>query len=299
MNKEYKCTCGLTFDNAQKFNGHKSRCKEHIESKGLQFDQYKHTVATKISNAMKSVSISKKEETEQLQKQKDTQWIEEKHTCEKCGKVMTEKFGSGRFCSRQCANSHKKTDESKLKVSKSIKCKTSVEQTQKLIEYKRNPSRCEICGKILPYEKRHRKSCSPECNRQLHSRRTKANPHPGGYRKGSGTGKHGYYKGYYCDSSYELAYVVYNLDHNINFVRNTSSYLYVDHNGKLHNYYPDFIENNEVMIEIKGYTSVDVYRKIAAVSNYPVKLLMYQDIKHMIDYVKATYNTTDITVLYE
>jgi len=33
MNKEYRCICGKVFDNPQKFNGHKSNCKEHILNK--------------------------------------------------------------------------------------------------------------------------------------------------------------------------------------------------------------------------------------------------------------------------
>jgi hypothetical protein len=43
----------------------------------------------------------------------------------------------------------------------------------------------------------------------------------GGYVKGSGRGKKGWYKGFFCDSSYELAYLIYCLDHQINIKRNT------------------------------------------------------------------------------
>lgn len=48
-------------------------------------------------------------------------WAKEEHTCEKCGKVMTEYYGSGRFCCKSCANSHERTEESKLKTSRSVK----------------------------------------------------------------------------------------------------------------------------------------------------------------------------------
>jgi len=37
----------------------------------------------------------------------------------------------------------------------------------------------------------------------------------GGKRIGSGRGKSGWYKGYWCDSSWELAYVIYNIDHDV------------------------------------------------------------------------------------
>ena len=40
--------------------------------------------------------------------------------CEKCGKEHDGSFGSGRFCSKSCANSRKHTEESRLKTSKSL-----------------------------------------------------------------------------------------------------------------------------------------------------------------------------------
>ena len=36
----------------------------------------------------------------------------------------------------------------------------------------------------------------------------------GGIREGAGRSKSGWYKGYYCNSSYELAWVIYSLDNN-------------------------------------------------------------------------------------
>jgi len=41
----------------------------------------------------------------------------------------------------------------------------------------------------------------------------------GGLRNGSGRSKSGYYKEIYCGSTYELCWVIYNLDHNISFSR--------------------------------------------------------------------------------
>jgi len=74
----------------------------------------------------------------------------------------------------------------------------------------------------------------------------------GGIRKGAGRGKSGWYKGYWCDSSWELAYVIYNLDHNIKFERNKLGFEYIYEN-KTHKYYPDFILEDGTYIEIKGY----------------------------------------------
>ena len=40
--------------------------------------------------------------------------------CERCGKEHDGSFGSGRFCSRPCANSRKFSEETKNKISKSL-----------------------------------------------------------------------------------------------------------------------------------------------------------------------------------
>lgn len=47
----------------------------------------------------------------------------------------------------------------------------------------------------------------------------------GGYNPGSGRGKKGWYKGFFCDSSWGLAYIIYCLDHNIDIKRNMEKIL--------------------------------------------------------------------------
>lgn len=68
------------------------------------------------------------------------------YKCEKCGKEVFEKFGSGRFCSRACANSRVYTDEIKEKISKTMKTKPhgflSENYTHAVVE-------CPICKKVL------------------------------------------------------------------------------------------------------------------------------------------------------
>ena len=62
----------------------------------------------------------------------------------------------------------------------------------------------------------------------------------------------GYYKGYYCASSYELIYLVYCLDHNINIKRNTYTFIY-NYEGKDHVYSPDwYLPDTNTIIECKG-----------------------------------------------
>ena len=114
--KEYICECGRVFDNPQRFNGHKSNCKIHHEVKGT-LDQLKEKY--KKNRKGEGRKESERSQKQKLQNLKD--WLSVEHICEKCGKVMTEKFGSGRFCSKSCANSHERSEESRRKTSQSMK----------------------------------------------------------------------------------------------------------------------------------------------------------------------------------
>lgn len=82
----------------------------------------------------------------------------------------------------------------------------------------------------------------------------------GGLRKGSGIGKQGCYKGYYYNSAWELAWIIYNIDHNIPFERNTEGFEYT-FEYKPHKFYPDFILSNKEYVEIKGYSSKQFEQK--------------------------------------
>ena len=88
-------------------------------------------------------------------------------------------------------------------------------------------------------------------NRKYHSECWKKAS--GGVRRGSSRGKSGWYKGYWCDSSYELAFLVYNLEKGIYVERNKEGFKYV-YKGKERLFYPDFIINGEY-IEVKNYRS--------------------------------------------
>lgn len=110
----------------------------------------------------------------------------------------------------------------------------------------------------------------------------------GGFREGAVKGcyKYGYYKNIRCDSSWELAFVVFNIEHNIPIERNTQRFEYfVD--GKKHIFVPDFIVNNTEIIEIKG--KQDNNWKIKQLSYPNVKFIFREDIKKYLDYVITKY----------
>lgn len=133
-------------------------------------------------------------------------------------------------------------------------------------------------------------------DRELARRRKiseKAKENNGGYRQGSGRGKKGWYNGIFCDSSWELAYLIYCLDHNISILRNTEKRQY-EFNGKKHYYIPDFIVEGCV-VEIKGYKTEQWLAKISA--NPDVKVLYKDDLEYVFCYVINKYGR-DYVKLY-
>ena len=116
-----------------------------------------------------------------------------------------------------------------------------------------------------------------------------------GYKPGSGRGKSGWYGGFWCDSSYELAYVIYNIEHNIEFFQNTDRFSYII-NNKSHTYIPDFVLPDGTYVEIKGY---ETERDHAKWSQFPERLsiLRKDDLTIALEYVKVKYGR-DFVSLY-
>lgn len=128
----------------------------------------------------------------------------------------------------------------------------------------------------------------------------KRNKNSGGIRKGSGRGIKGRYKGIWCDSTWELAWVIYHLDHNIKFERNYKGFSY-QHEGKIHTYYPDF-KTEDTYIEIKGrrsYFGLDKKNK-SKIDSFPERIsILYQsNMKDILNYVESTYGK-NFKSLYE
>ena len=114
----YTCECGLKFNNSQSFNGHKSGCRIHLGEEKYQ----QRLLRCRASFAKGTANYKAKTQAERDLKLNN--WLEEQHTCETCGKIMTEKFATGRFCCRSCAAAHgqpAKPKISKPKVNKDTK----------------------------------------------------------------------------------------------------------------------------------------------------------------------------------
>lgn len=216
-----------------------------------------------------------------------------------CPKCNNEHDMSGKFCSRQCANSRVHSQETKDKIKKSVflyreNNAEEVAEREKLStgrtnrpgkKSKRKISTCPACSKDFEQvNSRNNKYCSPECRKS------------GGYREGSGRSKSGYYKGIYCASTYELVWIIYNIDHQIKFEKFQGKIT----DGNI-NYYPDFIIGNCIK-EIKGYNYdglVDNKCEIAISCGYEIDVLYKDDLKYAFEYVYNKYNTKILESLYD
>lgn len=146
----YTCSCGRTFENSQGFNGHRTLCADY-QIKTYGEEHYLKNVEKQKEKAQKAQK-QRKELARQQAQQRTQQWVEEQHHCERCGKLMTEKYGSGKFCSQYCAFSREHSQEDKEQISLSL-----------LKYYNNNPRisketskpicirHCSICNKKIKF----------------------------------------------------------------------------------------------------------------------------------------------------
>lgn len=204
-------------------------------------------------------------------------------TCPKCGSNHEK---SGIFCSRSCGNSRERSSELRARISQKLTgSKGHTKNKGKQLVSRIEKTCLECNSKFLDTEKSNKKYCSKTCSSK----------HVGGYRSGSGKAKSGYYKGIYCGSTYELAWVLYNLDHDIPFERFQGV---LEYNNK--KYIPDFIQNGKI-IEIKGYeseSSVAIKTDIANKNGYTVIVLRKEQLQDVFEYVTRKYDK-DFYKLYD
>jgi hypothetical protein len=207
------------------------------------------------------------------------------------------------YCSQKCAAIYTQKDGGRCHWSEEDKRILSDRSKTIIGFYNNNPKtgsdiNCAICNKLFYRPKSLKKvCCSSKCSYEyIKQNNTWKNGSHGGYRKKGGRGKQGWYKGYYCNSSWELAWVIYQLEHNIKFKRNTQGFQY-DFLGKKYKFYPDFILENGDYVEIKAY--IDDKNK-AKISSFPHKLSVIGkfDILPFIQYTVQKYGK-DYIKLYE
>lgn len=208
-------------------------------------------------------------------------------TCPKCNNIHSK---DGTFCSRSCANSRgPRSLEFKNIVSNKLSGRKGHNVNKGKIFVERITANCQDCGKEFQFLKtQSRKFCSILCR----------NKQSGGYREGSGRSKSGYYKGIYCGSTYELVWLIYQLDHHQNFSR-FSGCLISSITGK--KYYPDFLQNGKI-VEIKGFEnpqSVEEKSNIAREHGYDVIVKRKNDLTIEFNWVQSNYTFKSLQELYD
>lgn len=202
----------------------------------------------------------------------------------KCSAIENQKFGGHR----------KWTEEEKKKMSEWAKKHAFVPNPKNRIL-----KECKNCKKVFEVTPclKNRLCCSNECKNQYIKISGFMKGRSGGYREKGGRGKQGWYKGYYCNSSWELAWVIYNLDHNIKFKRNTEGFSYI-FNEQAYKFFPDFIiESTNEYVEIKGYLDAKNKAKIISFP-HPLKVIDKYNIKIYLNYAIEKYGKNFIS-LYE
>lgn len=71
------------------------------------------------------------------------------YRCERCGREVLEKFGSGRFCSRACANARDHSEETKKKISESVKKNPSGIASKQYLSNTLEKVMCPVCQKLF------------------------------------------------------------------------------------------------------------------------------------------------------
>ena len=215
------------------------------------------------------------------------------NNCKNCEVEIEE---NKKFCSCRCSVTHNNrkrivTAEQKAKTSKTLK---NLYSSGTLVASDSRVKKvCNTCKNeffVFPSEMK-RKFCSRECSDKMD--RTGMS---GGLRQNSGRGKQGWFKGYYCQSSWELAWVIYSLDHKIKFERNTKGFQY-EFESEIHKYYPDFKLEDGSYMEIKGYDSAQWTSKQSQFKGI-LHVLGKNEIKPYIEYAKSIYGD-DYVKMYE
>jgi len=216
------------------------------------------------------------------------------YRCERCKIECVVSYGTERFCSRACANTRERSLEVRLKISNSVKtCEAMREgriQHKGVQHKKRTTLTCQICESTFDVTRNNlrRKFCSISCANK--------NPHLGGYRERSGRSKSGWYKGFYCGSTWELAFLIWALDMKLPIQRCVTRYQY-KFGLKCRTYLPDFVIN-EFTVEIKGYDTDQTNAKLTQCKIANLIVLHKEDLQEIFAYVKKTYGN-DYVELYE
>lgn len=266
------CNEEIEIKNRHSFGGHRAFCKSN--PKYLEIKE-KRKVSNKINNppAKKIKLIS---------------------YCTKCKNIFIQDVTISQikrnrimiFCSQSCANKRIHTEETKQKISNGLKL--SLKNKKEYCEIKFQ--KCIYCDEIISIRKNKKTLHCKNCHSKHMSISCKGKC--GGVREKGGWGKRGRIGEYYFQSTWEAAFIIYHLDHNIPFVRNTKGFEYFINDEK-HKFFPDFIYEDGTYVEVKGRRTLDdLDEKNQAKLNgftLPLILLQNEEMENMLYYYRKFY----------
>lgn len=275
----YKCKyCGKEYEKIRALSGHTSHCSNNPNHR---------------THKENSARAKKARETYILEHPEKYVKKTYKLKCKRCGgeyslELTEQEYSKGKYtkyCSLACRNKRRHSEETKRKIAKSIVENGNLYITPCKVYY------CKYCNK--PFTIKDERNCGGRqyCSAECCDKWLQENFY---FDKTHGYGKSGWYKGIHCDSSWELAFVIYHLEHNLYIERCKESRLYI-YKGKTYKYYPDFI-TNEGIIEIKGYKNEKWYAKVE--QNKDVKVLYKKEMQPYLEYTIKKYGK-DFINLYE
>jgi hypothetical protein len=224
--------------------------------------------------------------------------------CIKCHKEIDGSFGSGKYCSRKCANFRVFTYESKKRISNTMiekgilppnaKRLNRTDDERKILREERSKIRkCANCSKEFVSPKINQQYCSIHCSASVATKKRWQiyRDHPelrpmglmGGYRERSG-----YSKSWRKHTTWEgKTFLLQNSEEEqigsvfdilkIPWNKNHSGFSYVDKLGKVRSYHPDFKAYEDIYVEYKGWLDKDgdmVYKMSTARDKNNMKLII-------------------------
>ena len=221
--------------------------------------------------------------------------------CLKCECAIPYDKRENKFCSNSCAATmNNKTRKVNYSEDALTKLRENALKNQAIISKKRvkgyahKGKDCEICHKsfLIYWRTKNKKTCSDDCLKLLRGINNSK-------RDIKTFGNCGYYKGVYCASSWELAFLIYNLDLGKNIQRCDLYFSYIIEEEEK-TYFPDFTIEDKIY-EVKGRELDDVAFKTQAVvdAGYEIELIRKKEITPIIKFLKEKYGVKDLTELYD
>lgn len=289
MNKIYTCECGKQFTKPNSFNAHKSNCFIHFEYLGKDLNIIREKRRQSLLKTINKQKLERK-----IKQEEDFKNL--KLHCEFCGKLMSIKYGSGRFCCQSCANHRKHSEETKRKISKANS------KGRTLYEHK-----CFQCNKVFKSVHKNQKYCSNKCvndyRKQCPSKisseewsiiNRRAYETGKNYVSGGKTKWYNYNENIKVQGTFELrtCFILDKLKEtnkilDWEYTKDKIKYTWTD--GKLHNYFLDFkvfnLDNSFYYIEVKGFKTLKDELKWKAAKEQNINLIVWY-IKDIIKYEK-------------